>query len=59
MTYAIERAIDEIEQRGIKEGQLKTAMAMLDDGLPPETASKYSGISVNELKRNMEKRKPQ
>jgi predicted transposase/invertase (TIGR01784 family) len=59
MTYAIERAIDEIEQRGIKEGQLKTAMAMIDDGLPPETASKYSGISVNELRRNMEKRKPQ
>jgi Ca2+-binding EF-hand superfamily protein len=59
MTYAIERAIDEIEQRGIKEGQLKTAMAMIDNGLPPETASKCSGISVSELTRNMENRKPQ
>jgi predicted transposase/invertase (TIGR01784 family) len=64
MTYAIERAIDEIEQRGIRKGerkgerkgQLKVAIAMLDDGMPFETASKYSGIPVSELRQNMESR---
>jgi hypothetical protein len=40
------KSIDEIEQRGVKEGLLKAAMAMIDDGLSSETASKYSGISV-------------
>jgi predicted transposase/invertase (TIGR01784 family) len=62
MTYAIERAIDEIEQRGIRKGELngklKTAMAMIDDGLPIETASKCSGISADKLRQSIEKRKP-
>jgi hypothetical protein len=79
MTYAIERAIDEIEQRGIRkgkrdgrrkgklegerkgklEGKLEMAMAMLDDGLPLETAAKCSGIPEEELRKNMENRKTQ
>jgi predicted transposase YdaD len=87
MTYAIERAIDEIEQRGIRkgklegmregmregklegmregksegmrEGMLKTALAMLGDGLSLETASKYSGIPADELRQYTESRKPQ
>jgi predicted transposase/invertase (TIGR01784 family) len=67
MTYAIERAIDEIEQRGIRKGMiegerkgmLKMALAMLDEGLSIETAAKYSGISADELKKSMGSRKPQ
>jgi predicted transposase/invertase (TIGR01784 family) len=63
MTYAIERAIDEIEQRGIRqgmrEGMLKTAMAMIENGLPLETASECSGIPADELKRSMENPGPQ
>jgi hypothetical protein len=56
MTYAIERAIDQLERRGERrgkiEGKLETAMAMLDDGLPFETASKCAGSPVDELKRS-------
>jgi predicted transposase/invertase (TIGR01784 family) len=63
MTYAIERAMDELEQRGIREGErkgirrgkLETAMAMLGDGLPLETASKYTGIPADEIVRSLEK----
>jgi hypothetical protein len=75
MTYAIERAIDRIERRGIRigkiegerigeikgerKGQLKVAIAMIDDGLPPETASKYSGIPADELMQSRGDRKPE
>jgi predicted transposase/invertase (TIGR01784 family) len=67
MTYAIERAIDELEQRGIRkgrragklEGKLETAMAMLANGLSLETAAKCSGIPADELRRISEKGKPQ
>jgi predicted transposase/invertase (TIGR01784 family) len=67
MTYAIERAIDEIERRGkragIKEGEvkglLKAAIAMIDDGLPPETASKCSGIPADEIMQSIKNRKSQ
>jgi predicted transposase YdaD len=91
MTYAIERAMDELEQRGIRkgkregkregiregiregkregihegmregmregkrEGKLETAVAMLGDGLPLETVSKYTGIPADELARSLEK----
>jgi hypothetical protein len=54
MTYAIERAIDEVERRGERRGKLKgkleAATAMINDGVPWETASKYSGIPVDELR---------
>jgi predicted transposase YdaD len=73
MTYALERAIDELERRGTRkgrregkpegiregkregklEGKPEAAMAMLDDGLSIETASKYSGIPADELARHM------
>jgi predicted transposase/invertase (TIGR01784 family) len=63
MTYAIERAIDEIERRGERRGErkgkLETAIAMINDGLSLETASKYSGIPADELCRSMENRKPE
>jgi hypothetical protein len=63
MTYAIERAIDEIERRGIrkgtKEGEIKVAIAMIDEGLPIETASKCSGIPADEIMQSIKKRKPQ
>jgi flagellar biosynthesis/type III secretory pathway protein FliH len=107
MTYAIERAIDELEQRGIRkgerkgklegiregklagiregklegiregklegiregerkgklagirEGKLAAAMAMLGDGLPLETASKYSGIPADDLRLYMDESKKQ
>jgi predicted transposase/invertase (TIGR01784 family) len=63
MTYAIERAMDELEQRGIRkgkiEGKLETAVSMFNDGLPFETASKYTGIPADEIKRSLEKQKPQ
>jgi predicted transposase/invertase (TIGR01784 family) len=75
MTYAIERAMDELERRGMRkgkregklegerkgklegrrEGKLETAMAMLGDGLPLETASKYTGIPTDELARSLGK----
>jgi ornithine carbamoyltransferase len=47
MTYALERAIDEIERRGIRKGKLETAKAMIANGLSWETAAKYSGIPVD------------
>ncbi|MDR1571386.1 MAG: hypothetical protein LBS32_02565, partial [Clostridiales Family XIII bacterium] len=87
MTYALEKAIDELERRGTRkgrregrlegerkgklegrlegklegklegrlEGKLETAMAMLGDGLPLETASKYTGIPADELARSLGK----
>jgi predicted transposase/invertase (TIGR01784 family) len=54
MTYAIERAFDEVERRGRREGKLEAAEAMLKDGVPLETVSRYSGIPVEELKRHIE-----
>jgi hypothetical protein len=33
--------------------KLETALAMIKDGFPIETASKYSGISVDELRRHI------
>jgi hypothetical protein len=54
MTYAIERAIDEIELRGELKGKLETAKAMLDDGFSWEAAGKYTGIAVDELKKHLE-----
>jgi hypothetical protein len=38
---------------------LKTAMAMLEEGLPLETAAKCSGIPEDELRKNMESRNSQ
>jgi hypothetical protein len=45
------------ERKGKLEGKLETALAMLAGGLPLETASKYSGIPEDELRKNMESRK--
>jgi predicted transposase/invertase (TIGR01784 family) len=91
MTYALEKAIDELERRGtrkgrregkregklegiregerngirkgklegIREGKLEAAIAMLSDGLSPETVSKYTGIPADELARHMKKSKSQ
>jgi predicted transposase/invertase (TIGR01784 family) len=71
MTYAIERAIDEVERRGKREGKaegklegkiegkLEAAEEMIKDGIPWETASKYSGIPVNELKEHIAPAIPQ
>jgi predicted transposase/invertase (TIGR01784 family) len=65
MTYAIERAFDEVERRGKREGEregerrgerkgkLKTAESMIKKGLSFEMASECSGISVDELKRRI------
>jgi predicted transposase/invertase (TIGR01784 family) len=58
MTYAIERAIDEVELRGELrgklegklEGKMETAGLMIKKGFPLEVASECSGISVDELK---------
>jgi hypothetical protein len=36
--------------KGIAEGKLETALAMIKDGFPVETASKYSDIPVDELR---------
>jgi predicted transposase/invertase (TIGR01784 family) len=67
MTYAIERAFDEVERRGRREGKLEgkregklegkleAAELMIKDNVPLEAASKYSGISIDELKRHMER----
>jgi predicted transposase/invertase (TIGR01784 family) len=42
------------EEKGKAEGELKgkreTALAMLADGLPLETISKYTGLSIDEIK---------
>jgi hypothetical protein len=70
MTYALERAIDAIERRGIRKGRLEgerkgelkgelkgklaTAKAMIANGLSWETAAKCSGIPVDELKKHLE-----
>jgi predicted transposase/invertase (TIGR01784 family) len=39
---------------GLAEGELKkakeTALSMLSDGLPIETVSKYTGLSIQEIK---------
>jgi predicted transposase/invertase (TIGR01784 family) len=71
MTYAIGRALDAIEKRGMREGRLEgkregmregrleAAMAMLSDGVPIETASKYSGIPVDEIRLRAERGKRQ
>jgi predicted transposase/invertase (TIGR01784 family) len=67
MTYAIERALNELERRGRREGRregeregkLEMAVAMIGDGLSFETVSKYSGIPVDELRQSAEKRVPQ
>jgi predicted transposase/invertase (TIGR01784 family) len=66
VTYALEMALDEIERRGRREGKregmlegklegmlegkLETAKAMIADGIPFETAAKYSGMPVDELR---------
>ena len=43
------------EERGVeigeKRGKIKTAKRMLEDGLPIETVSKYTGLNENEIKR--------
>jgi predicted transposase/invertase (TIGR01784 family) len=46
-------------RKGERKGKLEMAMAMLDDGLPLETASKYSGIPADELSRHMAESKTQ
>jgi predicted transposase YdaD len=51
--------IREGEREGERKGRLEAAMAMLDDGLPIETASKYSGIPADELSLRAEERKRQ
>ena len=37
------------EDKGRADGVSKTAQAMLKDGMPAETVSKYTGLSVEEL----------
>jgi predicted transposase/invertase (TIGR01784 family) len=58
VTYAIGRAFDEAVRRGRREGKLEgkfeAAKAMIGDGLPLETAAKYSGMPVDELRKRLE-----
>jgi predicted transposase/invertase (TIGR01784 family) len=47
--------IEEGKKVGIEEGKKvgieETAKNMLNDGLPPETISKYTGLPVEEIKK--------
>lgn len=36
-------------KRGIEKNRIQTVLAMLKDGMPAETVSKYTGLSVEEL----------
>ena len=36
-------------EQGIEKNRIQTAQAMLNDGMPAETVSKYTGLSVTEL----------
>jgi hypothetical protein len=49
VTYALERAMDELILRGKREGKREVALAMIADGMPLESAAKYSGIPAGEL----------
>ena len=42
-------AIDKATEKGREEGLTQTARAMLKDGMPAETVSKYTGLTVEEL----------
>jgi len=39
------------ESTGEKRGKIETAKRMLEDGLPIETISKYTGLTGNEIKK--------
>jgi predicted transposase/invertase (TIGR01784 family) len=50
MTYAIERIIDDAVMQGETRKALDMARKMINDGIPVENASKYSGIPADELR---------
>ncbi len=47
----IEYALEVGKIEGKKEGKMETARKMLDDDLPIETISKYTGLSTNEIEK--------
>jgi predicted transposase/invertase (TIGR01784 family) len=49
MTYAIERAIDEIEQRGIKAGKITVAKNMFKRGKPIDEIIEDTGLTRKEV----------
>jgi hypothetical protein len=57
MEEAREYGIEIGKAEGIAQGEarkaIETARAMIKDGIPVETASKYSGIPVDELRRHI------
>lgn len=57
MTTA-ERLFQEGKAEGITEGSRKIALAMLNDKMPPEQVSKFTGLNLEELKRLKQEQKP-
>ena len=49
----IQMNIEEAERRGRAEGrsdeQIRISLSMLNDGVPPETVSKYTGLSLTDI----------
>jgi predicted transposase/invertase (TIGR01784 family) len=45
----IKNSLDTAREEGKLEGKLETAKSMLKDGLPVETISKYTGLSIEEI----------
>jgi len=49
LTVAKQEGLEEGKAEGIIEGKRETALSMLLDGLSPETISKYTGLSVEDI----------
>ena len=45
----VEQGLKQGIEQGIEKNRIQTAQAMLNDGMPAETVSKYTGLSVTEL----------
>ena len=44
-------AIETAREKGLAEGKIETAKNMLKDGLPKEVVAKYTGLSVEDVKK--------
>ncbi len=45
----IQMNIEEAERRGRSDEQIRISLSMLNDGVPPETVSKYTGLSLTDI----------
>ena len=47
----IQMNIEEAERRGRSDEQIRISLSMLNDGVPPETVSKYTGLSLTDIQK--------